>query len=96
MGTLGCINDMLRRDKENRELRKVSKERLHDTHRRLLSVKEASPLPELSPDDLAEIISRTQARKAAEGKRFFRMGLLFLVTTVIIVLLCTCIFLLIV
>lgn len=23
MGTLGCINDMLRRDKENRELRKL-------------------------------------------------------------------------
>ena len=25
MGTLGCINDMLQRDKENRELRKLSK-----------------------------------------------------------------------
>ena len=24
MGTLGCINDMLQRDKENRELRKLS------------------------------------------------------------------------
>ena len=28
MGTLGCINDMMRRDKENRELRKAGKERL--------------------------------------------------------------------
>ena len=27
MGTLGCINDMLRRDKENRELRKRGRER---------------------------------------------------------------------
>ena len=27
MGTLGCINDMMRRDKENRELRKAGKER---------------------------------------------------------------------
>ena len=25
MGTLGCINDMLQRDKENRELRKLNK-----------------------------------------------------------------------
>ena len=25
MGTLGCINDMMRRDKENRELRKAGK-----------------------------------------------------------------------
>ena len=24
MGTLGCINDMLQRDKENRELRKLN------------------------------------------------------------------------
>ena len=28
MGTLGCINDMLQRDKENRELRKRNRERL--------------------------------------------------------------------
>ena len=28
MGTLGCINDMLRRDKENRELRKRNRERI--------------------------------------------------------------------
>lgn len=30
MGTLGCINDMMRRDKENRELRKAGKERLNE------------------------------------------------------------------
>lgn len=32
MGTLGCINDMLR-DKENRELRKLSKERMKEHHK---------------------------------------------------------------
>lgn len=36
MGTLGCINDMLQRDKENRELRKRNRERLTDTYHRLL------------------------------------------------------------
>ena len=36
MGTLGCINDMLQRDKENRELRKLSKERLKETRNRLM------------------------------------------------------------
>ena len=30
MGTLGCINDMLQRDKENRELRKLNKERMKE------------------------------------------------------------------
>ena len=34
MGTLGCINDMLQRDKENRELRKRNRERLTDTYHR--------------------------------------------------------------
>ena len=33
MGTLGCINDMLRRDKENRELRKRGRERMHETRK---------------------------------------------------------------
>ena len=36
MGTLGCINDMMRRDKENRELRKAGKERLNETRKRLI------------------------------------------------------------
>ena len=39
MGTLGCINDMMRRDKENRELRRASRERLNETRNRLLDVK---------------------------------------------------------
>lgn len=30
MGTLGCINDMIQRDKENRELRKLGRERRKD------------------------------------------------------------------
>ena len=28
MGTLGYINDMMRRDKENRELRKLNRDRI--------------------------------------------------------------------
>ena len=38
MGTLGCINDMMRRDKENRELRKAGKERLNETRNRLIDL----------------------------------------------------------
>ena len=33
MVTLGCINDMLQRDKENRELRKLNKERMKEHHK---------------------------------------------------------------
>lgn len=39
MGTLGCINDMMRRDKENRELRKQNRARMQDTHQRLFRAK---------------------------------------------------------
>lgn len=28
MGTLGCINELMRRDKENRELRKLNRDRI--------------------------------------------------------------------
>lgn len=31
MGTLGYINDMMRRDKENRELRKLNRDRIKNT-----------------------------------------------------------------
>ncbi len=35
MGTLGCIHDMMRRDKENRELRQHNRERMKETRRRM-------------------------------------------------------------
>ena len=38
MGTLGCINDMLQRDKENREIRKLGRERLKEIRRQQVSV----------------------------------------------------------
>ena len=48
MGTLGCINDMLQRDKENRELRKLSKERLKETRHRLMKIGSSTKLPDTS------------------------------------------------
>lgn len=42
MGTLGCVNDMLQRDKENRALRKIGRERMKEIHRRLLEVSASS------------------------------------------------------
>ena len=47
MGTLGCINDMLQRDKENRELRKRNRERLTDTYRRLLDTRKCTALSQM-------------------------------------------------
>lgn len=40
MGTLGCIYDMMQRDKENRELRKAGKKRMNETRDSLLKLTE--------------------------------------------------------
>ena len=48
MGTLGCINDMLQRDKENRELRKRNRERLTDTYHRLLDSEKNTDLSQMT------------------------------------------------
>ena len=52
MGTLGCINDMLQRDKENRELRKLSKERLKETRNRLMKIGSSTKLPDTSVEEM--------------------------------------------
>ena len=51
MGTLGCINDMLRRDKENRELRQRNRDRMKDTYRKLLDVGNKTQLPSSSIEE---------------------------------------------
>ena len=42
MGTLGCIHDMMRRDKENRELRQRDRERMKETRRRMTECRHTS------------------------------------------------------
>ena len=54
MGTLGCINDMMRRDKENRELRKAGKERLNETRNRLIDLNKKGHSSHLSLEQLEE------------------------------------------
>lgn len=51
MGTLGCINDMLQRDKKNRELRKLSKERLKEIRNRLMKIGSSTKLPDTSIEE---------------------------------------------
>lgn len=55
MGTLGCINDMMRRDKENRELRNRNRERMNDTRNRLIEVGKGRELPDMSADSIDHI-----------------------------------------
>lgn len=63
MGTLGCINDMMRRDKENRELRKLNRDRIKEHHKYLVEKGKNVDLSNMSVEKLEEI------RKKNFGKR---------------------------
>lgn len=72
MGTLGCINDMLQRDKENRELRKIGRERLKDTRNRLIGLTKGSQLPATSVEDLELIKQKTTEKEELDRIHLFR------------------------
>lgn len=59
MGTLGCINDMLQRDKENRELRKRNRERLTATYHRLLDTGKETDLSQITVEKMEDIRRKT-------------------------------------
>ena len=71
MGTLGCINDMMRRDKENRA-------RMQDTHQRLLEIGKGRALPDISPESVEEIRKKTNEKESLDWERLFRAKLVFL------------------
>ena len=59
MGTLGCIHDMMRRDKENRELRQRDRERMKETRRRMTECRHTEIPPTLSVEKLEKIKKQT-------------------------------------
>ena len=78
MGTLGCINDMLRRDKENRELRKRSKERLSETHNRLLHTARKSDRAGVSFERLHRVTRQSKVREELSYQGACRRRRIFL------------------
>jgi len=76
MGTLGCINDMLRRDKENRELRQRNRDRMKDTYSKLLDVGNKTQLPSTSLEELEDIQKKITEKKAADRHHFLRIKLI--------------------
>lgn len=78
MGTLGCINDMLRQDKENRELRKVGRERLNETRNRLIDLSKKELSSRISIEQLEEIRIKTQEKEEADKNHLFKIKLIML------------------
>lgn len=78
MGTLGCINDMLQRDKENRALRKISRERMKNTRNRLMEIGSDAQLPDISVEELEEIKQNTIKKEESDLKRLYRDKLIIM------------------
>ena len=78
MGTLGCINDMMRRDKENRELRKAGKERLNEIRNRLVDLNKKEHSSKLYLEQLGETRIKTQEKEEAETNQLFKIKLIML------------------
>ena len=87
MGTLGCVNDMLRRDKENRELRKLGRERLKETRNKLIEIGSGTKLPDISVEKMEEIRKKTQEKEEADNMHLLKVKLLIATCTLFIILL---------
>ncbi|MBM6781598.1 hypothetical protein [Bacteroides mediterraneensis] len=87
MGTLGCIHDMMRRDKENRELRQRSRERMKETRRRMSECRHTEIPPSLSVEKLKEIKKRTQEKEQADRKQALKITLYVGVIALLLLLL---------
>lgn len=96
MGTLGCINDMMRRDKENRELRYRNRERMNETRNRLIEVKkrQSSRSPSEAIERMEKIAQQTLEREQLERQSFFRGAVFFILLvlgiSVIVLLVIAC------
>lgn len=88
MGTLGCINDMMQRDKENRQFRKQSSERMKETRNRLIGIGGRNDKTRNVSLEKWEKTQRQIAEKEEiDAKRLFRLKLWVLASLVLIVLL---------
>lgn len=88
MGTLGCIHDMMRRDKENRELRRHNRERMKETRRRMTECRHREIPPTLSVEKLEEIKKQTQEKEQTDQNRAFRIKLIVGLVMLVLLLLC--------
>ncbi len=86
MGTLGCINDMLRRDKENRELRKRSRERMQETRKELLDTRKMQANLQLSAEEIDSIRGKIVEKEEHDKNQAFKIKMKMMV-------LCLCLFL---
>ena len=86
MGTLGCISDMLRRDKENRDLRKRNHEKFYETRERMLHVKKGSRNSNLSIESLEKRSKETEEKNIEDRKVYYRFFIKFLLICISLII----------
>ncbi|WP_128809447.1 hypothetical protein [Bacteroides rodentium] len=71
MGTLGCVNDMLQRDKENRALRKLSRGRMRE-HYKYLVERKGPKRAGATIEEIEEIRRNTTEKELSDKEHLFR------------------------
>lgn len=71
MGTLGCINNMLQRDKENRALRKLSRGRMRE-HYKYLVERKSPERADVTIEKIEEIRRNTTEKELSDKEHLFR------------------------
>lgn len=86
MGTLGCINDMLQRDKENRALRKLSRGRMRD-HYKYLVERKGSERTDVTLEEIEEIRKNTTEKELSDKEHLFRTKIILAASALLLLLL---------
>lgn len=92
MGTLGCSNDMIQRDKENRELRKLGRERRKDRLDRMYCGKKLYLSEGITADDMKQAQEQIADKQEQDLKQevtfaYLVMGICTLLTICVILFL---------
>ena len=83
MSFAGFVFDMIRRDKENRAMRNLRKERLNDRLDKMYKGRH-SKLPNTTPEDMEKIAEMTKEKEQSEHNYIVRMTLISIGICIII------------
>ena len=86
MGTLGCINDMLQRDKENRALRKLSRGRMRE-HYKYLVDRKGPERADVTIEEIEKIRRNTTEKELSDKEHLFRAKTILAACALVLLLL---------
>ena len=85
MGTLGCINDMLQRDKETASS-EIKQRTPKETRNRLMKIGSSTKLPDTSVEEMKEIRKKTIEKEKADANHLSKIKLLLAIFVLFVLL----------